>query len=913
LVTSSFRPELTPGDVEDLTQLSEFHAGSLLNNVSASHQIRLRFKNRKIYTSIGSGILMAVNPYTSLDIYGEDCRRQYLGKSTVELVVFDHQADLEPHIFRTAELAYRLMIEDRKSQSIIITGESGAGKTESNKLILRYLANVKNDCFGSTGSGDDSRSSIEDKIIFTNPILEAFGNAKTAKNDNSSRFGKFIQVYFDQKGTVNHAEIKNYLLEKSRIAHQDKGERNYHIFHMLMNSADPELQAKYSVEPACEYPWLKHTSQRDDLDDSDFVEEDNKRWSELTNCMQQLQFSQEEIDGIFRCVSAVLNLSNVVIEDKDHEDSSRLKPDCPAARIVADLLGVEVEELEKLFCQSWIQVPNSSKDPLVIHMGRSAAEANKSTLAKDLYDQLFEWIVDRINLEIKDPKKSKTHEQKRVALLDIFGFEIFETNSFEQLCINYTNERLQQQFNRHMFEHEQKEYKEQNIVWSHITFDSNTSIIELIHHSTGHSILKLLDEQSRLSNGSDRAFLSNVEKFQATHPNFIKPNKLSRNVFGIKHFAGEVTYTVDNFVDKNKKTKNKNTENLFRSSSNKFVSKLFALSSANEQAQGKSVSASFIVQLEALIKNLNESGALYVRCIKPNSTASSTDFDAKLVDLQLRCAGMLETIKIRQKGFPIRRSFEAFNKAFCLVFQDFQISGKDQRAAINRFLEQLHKKGIIKEADRLIQLGKSKVFMNEKAKAILDKLETSYKSEYANKIKRFLKRRIAQIKLRRVFLTVFRLMKLWKLERRAFFIVCALKEAKRIEAAASIIVRCMKTYCFRKRVKTSNFKDFYSKNKTASAELHQKTTDADHSHLTASINPVQLMRDHLKRWTQQTSEEETHDGIRITDFDSYKIEEHPKFMEVQLENHQLRKEIRELQVRFEAGNQTSGLKKGSLE
>lgn len=856
---------------------------------------------------------MAVNPYTELDIYGEDRRRQYLGKSTLELVGSSHQAELEPHIFRTAELAYRLMIEERKSQSIIITGESGAGKTESNKLILRYLANVKNEAFATASTAAGARSSIEDKIVFTNPILEAFGNAKTAKNDNSSRFGKFIQVYFDQKGTVNHAEIKNYLLEKSRIAHQDKGERNYHIFHMLMNSAGPQLLEKYSLDPLADYPWLKQNSQIADCDEEDLVEEDNKRWTELNDCMEQLQFSQDEVDGIFRCVSAVLSLGNVVIEDKEAEDSSRIQPDCPAARIVADMLGVAVAGLEQLFCQSWIQVPNSSKDPLVTNMGRSAAEANKSTLAKDLYDQLFEWIVERINMEIKDPKKTRTLEQKRVALLDIFGFEIFETNSFEQLCINYTNERLQQQFNRHMFEHEQKEYKEQNILWTHIAFDSNTSIIELIHNPAGNSILRLLDEQSRLSNGSDRAFLANLEKFHSSHPNFLKPPKLSRNVFGIKHFAGEVTYTVDNFVDKNKKTKNKNTENLLRNSSNQFVAKLFALSPTNDQAQGKSVSANFVTQLEALIKNLNESGALYVRCIKPNSTASSTDFDAKLVDLQLRCAGMLETIKIRQKGFPIRRSFDAFCKSFCLVFQDFQIVGKDQRAAISRFLEQLHKKGIVKEADRLIQIGKSKVFMNEKAKAILDKLETTYKSDYANKIKRFLKRRVAQIKLRRVFLTVLRLMRLCKLERRAFFVVCALKHSKRAEAAANTIARCLKTYCFRRRLQKANYKEYFSKNRTASAEANHKSSDADHSQLTSSINPVQLMRDHLKRWTQQTSEEETYDGIRITDFDSLKIEDHPKYMEIQLENHQLRTELRELQVRLEACSQTSGLKRGSLD
>lgn len=820
------------------------------------------------------------------------------------------KADLEPHIFRTAELAYRLMIEERKSQSIIITGESGAGKTESNKLILRYLANVKNDCLG-TAASDGSSSSIEDKIVFTNPILEAFGNAKTAKNKNSSRFGKFIQVYFDQKGTVNHAEIKNYLLEKSRIAHQDKGERNYHIFHMLLNSAPSELLARYAVDPAGDYPWLRRPLDSDAFDEQEFAQEDGKRWSELTACMEQLRFSEEEVDGIFRCVSAVLNLGRVALEEDGSEESSRIRPDCPAAQVVAGLLGVAVCELEKLFCQSWIHVPSSTKDPLVTHMGRIAAEANKSTLAKDLYDQLFEWIVDRINLEIKDGKKGKLAEQKRVALLDIFGFEIFETNSFEQLCINYTNERLQQQFNRHMFEYEQKEYKEQNIVWAPVAFESNSSIIELIHCPAGHSILKLLDEQSRLPNGSDRAFLSNLEKFHAAHPHFVKPHKLTRSVFGVKHFAGEVTYTVDNFVDKNKKTKNKNTENLFRSSCHPFVSKLFALPAASEHSQGKSVSASFIVQLEALLRNLSESGALYVRCIKPNSTASSTDFEAKLVDLQLRCAGMLETIKIRQKGFPIRRSFDAFYKTFCLVFQDFQISGKDQRAAINRFLDQLQKKGILKDADKLIQVGKSKVFMNEKAKTILDKLETSYKSDYANKIKRFLKKRIAEIKLRRVFLTVFRLMKLWKLERRAFFVVCALKESKRVDLAARVVSRCMKSFCFRKRLKNSNFKEFHSKNKLASAEPNHKSGDADHSHLNSSVNPVQLMRDHLKRWTQQTAEEETHDGIRITDFDSAKIEDHPKYLEVQLENHQLRKELREMQVRLEAGSQTSGLKKGT--
>jgi myosin-5 len=624
-----------------------------------------------------------------------------------------------------AELSYQSMILDRKNQSIIITGESGAGKTESTKIVLRYLANVQKKEFskeslhaaGASAIVDPSSSSsaptmhtfdIENKILYTNPVLEAFGNAKTVRNNNSSRFGKFIQIYFNTNQTIYSAEISNYLLEKSRIIMQSPLERNYHIFHMLLHAAPEEFRRKYKVGDEQTFPYVNEQYK----DREEFIPVDVEAWEEMNKCMQGLQFTPSEKDGIFRIVGAVLHLGKIDLEGS--EDHSSLVAGSESTKHVSELMGITISQLEALLCSKSIIDP-STKKKLTQSVGKGIAEYNRETFSKIVYDKLFDWIVSRVNVEIRKPLTGQAATYKSIGLLDIFGFEIFEVNSFEQLCINFTNEKLQQHFNDHMFKLEQKEYQEEKIDFSGVEFADNLDVINLIEKRP-KCIFSFLDEQCAFATGTDHQFWEKIQSnFKNTNA-FLAGPKMKKNLFGIAHFAGEVFYDVTNFLDKNKNSKNKDMDEILAGSSVNFISQLFSEKPGSKRAPGqqeriKSVSAQFLDQLDELLKCLNESASLYIRCVKPNRKMAYRVFESELVCKQLRCAGMLEAIRIRKCGFPVRRSFEQFCSANKLLFLQFGVkesSSGSKRAATEQFLKALDKEGIVKAADKTIQIGKTK-------------------------------------------------------------------------------------------------------------------------------------------------------------------------------------------------------------
>lgn len=545
-------------------------------------------------------------------------------------------------------------------------------------------------------------------------MLEAFGNAKTVRNLNSSRFGKFIQIYFDKDNKIHSADISNYLLEKSRIIMQSSDERNYHIFHMLMTAAPEAIRVKYMLDGIGQIPYVnQHYS---DVDDFESI--DSEEWEKMLVCMDGLQFAEIEKDGIFRVVAAVMHLGKLQVEAGKHEGGSQIPEQDPDAQKCANLLEISLGLLNDIVCSKSIIDPLTKK-PIRQEVPIDVAIYNRETFAKYLYGKMFDWIVDRVNVAIRKKFDGGRKQYKSLGILDIFGFEIFDVNSFEQLCINYTNEKLQHHFNQHMFSLELAEYKREKIDFSNIEHADNQDTIDLIEGKM--SIFTLLDDICKFNTGTDKKFLISVKDKLSNQKSYLVGSKTNHNVFGIAHFAGEVVYTVDNFVEKNKNSANKDVAKILGDSSHELIKKIFLTDS--ETVNTETVSSQFKAQLNDLMQTLDKSTSLYVRCIKPNTVKSPGVFESSMVAQQLRCAGMLEAIRIRRSGFPIRRKFAAFREYYKNLFNQYLIKGAGQpKEECKQFINKLHEKGHIDKSLNQIQIGQTKIFMKEKIKALIDEL-----------------------------------------------------------------------------------------------------------------------------------------------------------------------------------------------
>ncbi|NWH20603.1 MYO15 protein, partial [Grus americana] len=617
-----------------------------LQEAAVLSNIRTRFERQLIYTYIGS-ILVSVNPYRLYNIYGTEQVLQYEGRALGEN---------PPHLFAIANVAYSKVMDAKHNQCIIISGESGSGKTEATKLILRYLAAVS------------QKRSTAPQILEATPLLESFGNAKTVRNDNSSRFGKFVEIFLED-GLICGAITSQYLLEKSRVVFQAKSERNYHIFYEMLAGLPTQQRQRYCLQGAETYYYLNQGGNceipgKDDAED----------FRRLLNTMEVLSFSVEEQNSIFRILSSVLHLGNVYFE-KYETDCQEVATVVSATEIrtVAELLQVSPEGLQKAIT---FKVTETLREKIFTPLTVESAVDARDAIAKTLYSLLFGWLTDRIN-KLVYPRQ----EALSIAILDIYGFEDLNFNSFEQLCINYANEYLQFFFNKIVFQEEQEEYLREQIEWKEIPFSDNQPCIDLISQKP-YGILRILDDQSCFPQATDHTFLQKCHYHHGMNPLYTKP-KMPLPEFTIKHYAGKVTYQVHKFLDKNYDQVRQDVLDLFISSRTKVVANLFfghaqvmarqrslvrRSSTRTRRYKAPTVAARFQQSLLDLVEKMERCNPFFVRCLKPNNKKEPGLFEADVVSSQLRYSGILETIRIRKEGFPIRIPFLVFIDRYrCLV------------------------------------------------------------------------------------------------------------------------------------------------------------------------------------------------------------------------------------------------------
>ncbi|XP_071689414.1 myosin-6-like isoform X2 [Rutidosis leptorrhynchoides] len=694
--------EAPPCGVDDMTKLAYLHEPGVLAN------LRSRYDINEIYTYTGS-ILIAVNPFTRLPhLYDSHMMAQYKGAAFGEL---------SPHPFAVADAAYRVMINEGISQSILVSGESGAGKTESTKQLMRYLAYM-----GGRASTDGR--SVEQKVLESNPVLEAFGNAKTVRNNNSSRFGKFVEIQFDQKGRISGAAIRTYLLEQSRVCQLSDPERNYHCFYMLCAAPHEDLK-RYKVGDPKTFHYLNQSNcfKIDGLDE-------RKEYIATKNAMDVVGITSEEQDAIFSVVAAILHLGNIEFTKGKEMDSSTPKDEKSRFHLktAAELFMCDVKALEDSLCK---RVIVTRDETITKWLDPEAAATCRDALARVVYSRLFGWLVNRINSSIGQDPDSKYI----IGVLDIYGFESFKTNSFEQFCINLTNEKLQQHFNQHVFKMEQDEYTKEEINWSYIEFIDNQDILDLIEKKPG-GIIALLDEACMFPRSTHDTFAQKLYQTFKNHQRFTKP-KLARSDFTICHYAGDVTYQTELFLDKNKDYVIAEHQALLNASTNSFVASLFPTSSDESSKSSKfsSIGTRFKQQLQQLLETLSSTEPHYIRCVKPNNLLKPTIFENHNVLQQLRCGGVLEAIRISCAGYPTRKPFDEFVNRFGILAPEV-LDGSDEIRACKSLLEKTGLEGY--------QIGKTKVFLRAGQMAELDARRTEVLGRSASIIQRKVRSFIAR-------------------------------------------------------------------------------------------------------------------------------------------------------------------------
>ncbi|KAG2696674.1 hypothetical protein I3760_07G070000 [Carya illinoinensis] len=671
--------EAPAGGVDDMTKLSYLHEPGVLQN------LKIRYELNEIYTYTGN-ILIAINPFQRLPhIYDAHMMQQYKGAPFGEL---------SPHVFAIADVAYRAMINEGKSNSILVSGESGAGKTETTKMLMRYLA------FLGGRVATEGRT-VEQQVLESNPVLEAFGNAKTVRNNNSSRFGKFVEIQFDKHGRISGAAIRTYLLERSRVCQISDPERNYHCFYLLCAAPQEEIE-KYKLGNPKSFHYLNQSNCYELVGVSDA-----RDYLDTRRAMDIVGISEMEQEAIFRVVAAILHLGNIEFAKGKEVDSSVPKDDQAKfhLRMTAELLMCDAVALEDALCKRVMITP---EEVIKRCLDPQSAAISRDGLAKTVYSRLFDWLVDKINVSIGQDPNSKS----LIGVLDIYGFESFKTNSFEQFCINFTNEKLQQHFNQHVFKMEQEEYTKEEIDWSYIEFVDNQDVLDLIEKKPG-GIIALLDEACMFPKSTHETFANKLYQTFKNHKRFIKP-KLSRTDYSIAHYAGEVLYQSDQFLDKNKDYVVPEYQDLLGVSTCPFVAGLFPPLPEEKTKSSKfsSIGSRFKVQLHQLMETLNSTEPQYIRCVKPNNLLKPAIFENVNIMQQLRCGGVLEAIRISCAGYPTRRPFYEFIHRFGLLAPEVLEGINNEKVVCKNILEKKGLKGF--------QIGKTKVFLRAGQMAELD-------------------------------------------------------------------------------------------------------------------------------------------------------------------------------------------------
>ncbi|XP_028075342.1 myosin-12-like isoform X1 [Camellia sinensis] len=743
--------EAPPAGVDDMTKLAYLHEPGVLYNLAS------RFALNEIYTYTGN-ILIAVNPFRRLPhLYDIHMMEQYKGAAFGEL---------NPHLFAVADACYRAMINEHGSQSILVSGESGAGKTETTKMLMRYLA------FMGGRSNTEGRT-VEQQVLESNPVLEAFGNAKTVKNNNSSRFGKFVEIQFDKYGKISGAAVRTYLLERSRVCQISDPERNYHCFYMLC-AAPPEDVKKFKLGDPRTFHYLNQTNCYEvaNVDDA-------REYLETRNAMDVVGISQDEQDAIFRVVAAILHLGNIEFVKGNETDSSKLKDEkaCYHLQTAAELLMCDEQALEDSLCKRVIVTPDGN---ITKPLDPASAATSRDGMAKTIYSRLFDWIVDKINSSIGQDPTAKSI----IGVLDIYGFESFKINSFEQLCINLTNEKLQQHFNQHVFKMEQEEYTREEINWSYVEFVDNQDVLDLIEKKPG-GIIALLDEACMFPKSTHETFAQKMYQTYKGHKRFSKP-KLARTAFTVNHYAGDVIYQADHFLDKNKDYVVAEHQALLDASKCTFVANLFPTLPEETAKQSKfsSIGTRFKQQLQSLMETLSTTEPHYIRCVKPNTVLKPGIFENPNVLNQLRCGGVLEAIRISCAGYPTKRSFDEFLDRFGMLAPDV-LDGSDEKSACIAICDRMGLKGY--------QIGKTKVFLRAGQMAELDARRTEVLANAARRIQRLIRTYLT----RKEFITLrgatIHMQKLWRAQ-----LARQLYECMREEAASICVQKHLRAHAARK-------------------------------------------------------------------------------------------------------------------
>ncbi|KAB5548041.1 hypothetical protein DKX38_011447 [Salix brachista] len=719
-------PDILDG-VDDLMQLS------YLNEPSVLYNLQYRYNRDMIYTKAGP-VLVAINPFKEVPLYGNNYIEAYKNKSMES-----------PHVYAITDTAIREMIRDEVNQSIIIrqfqlelimwhfvgslydNGESGAGKTETAKIAMQYLA--------ALGGG----SGIEYEILKTNPILEAFGNAKTLRNDNSSRFGKLIEIHFSETGKISGAKIQTFLLEKSRVVQCMEGERSYHIFYQLCAGASPKLRDKINLKIASEYKYLRQSNcyTITGVDDAGRFHVVTVLHANLLIAVTTFQealdivhVSKENQESVFAMLAAVLWLGNVSFSVVDNENHVEPVVD-EGLTTVAKLIGCNLGELKLALSTRKMRVGN---DTIVQRLTLSQAIDTRDALAKSIYSCLFDWLVEQVN---KSLAVGKRRTGRSISILDIYGFESFERNSFEQFCINYANERLQQHFNRHLFKLEQEEYIQDGIDWAKVEFEDNQDCLNLFekdrdsinveckfHTLSSYKsteslekplgLLSLLDEESTFPNGTDLTFANKLKQHLNSNSCFRGERG---KAFSVRHYAGEVNYDTTGFLEKNRDLLHLDSiqllsscschlpqifaSNMLTQTEKPIVGHLYKAGGADSQKL--SVATKFKGQLFQLLQRLENTTPHFIRCIKPNNSPSPGTYEQGLVLQQLKCCGVLEVVRISRSGFPTRMSHQKFARRYGFLLLE-NVSSQDPLSVSVAILHQFN---IMPE---MYQVGYTKLF-----------------------------------------------------------------------------------------------------------------------------------------------------------------------------------------------------------
>eukprot|EP00960_Hanusia_phi_P044717 756782-Hanusia_phi.AAC.1 len=668
-----------------------------LDEPNILHSLRVRYWQGHVYSYTGP-ILIAVNPWRQVDIYNINVMEAYKAGRTKA-----------PHIFDIAAKSYRSLVGDRKNQCILISGESGSGKTESTKFVLQVLTAVGENRTGASAS-------IEQQVMLTNPVLEAFGNAKTLRNDNSSRFGKWINVHFDRKGTIAGAEIKTYLLEKARVIHQTNGERNYHIFYQVCGASSQQKMLKdLGLAEAGNFNYSKTCLTASGIDDT-------KSFDRTKQALHFIGFDAASQQNIFAAVSVVLHVGNLKITE--NSDGNAIMESDRHLQAVSQLLRVDPNAIKKAICERMI---TAGTDVMMKPETGEKANQCRDALAKALYSKLFDYIVKCVNTALKLKTNTVTMQ---VSVLDIFGFEVFESNHFEQFCINYANEKLQLHFNHYNFMLERQLYAKEGIELVESDFVDNSGCVDLIE-AKGWGVQACLDDVCIMPKGEDATFLQKLIQTPQIKANghFADPKKNNRT-FIVNHYAGSVAYDIDGFCEKNKDILAVDLVQMLQTSSSKFFEQIFDNSAAEAAAASmkpgrkggggggsvayKSVSATFKTDLASLMEAINAADPHFVRCVNPNAEKKASLFNDQKAIEQLRCGGVIEAVRMARESYPARFVHHDFVGTFAVICPEACKMGDSKQQCLAMVQH-------MKLAPKQYRLGKTMILLKREAVDLMEK------------------------------------------------------------------------------------------------------------------------------------------------------------------------------------------------